>query len=226
MNGKELAVENPYEAVSRFWNVFLSITGFKYALRKFLHDLTDLQLPPNASCFEVGCGTGIITNTLLERFPSANAVATDIDENMLKQMRKEMELFGIEPGRIRTGIADVQTPNNILLYPDRKVQQLFPESFDIVIAGGVFEHNNIDIEIAIPAVTTLLKPGGLFLCIAMSEKIMAHVLGKLYQAHPISFEKYEEVFHRAGYCEIKKISIPPNYFPLNLSRMCFIARKK
>ncbi|MEU8132504.1 class I SAM-dependent methyltransferase [Streptodolium elevatio] len=52
--------------------------------------LARLELPPNATVLDAGCGSGRVTGELLRTFPSASVVAADVSRSMLDQARDRL----------------------------------------------------------------------------------------------------------------------------------------
>ena len=42
------------------------------------------------SILDIGCGTGILTNSIMQRYPGASIVAADYADKMLCQLRKKI----------------------------------------------------------------------------------------------------------------------------------------
>jgi ubiquinone/menaquinone biosynthesis C-methylase UbiE len=72
---------------------------------------------------EIGCGSGITTTILNERFPDAEIVAVDVDESQIARAKKRLT-----SRKVHFALGDATR----LLYPD--------ESFDACFASYAFHH--------------------------------------------------------------------------------------
>jgi ubiquinone/menaquinone biosynthesis C-methylase UbiE len=106
---------------------------------------------------EIGCGRGVGTQILLERFGAARVHAIDLDADMVRRARRRLAPYG--DGRVRLDVADAtQIPA-----PDA--------SFDAVADFGIIHHIP-DWQQAVREVRRVLKPGGRFLF----EEVTRHAL--------------------------------------------------
>ena len=107
--------------------------------------LVDEQLPPAATIFEAGCGTGQFTN-FLGMGAGRTVVGGDICMNSLK---------------LAKGFRDRYSINNAHFVQINLFRPPFkPESFDFVISNGVLHHTS-EPERGFRAIVEKLKPGGL-----------------------------------------------------------------
>jgi malonyl-ACP O-methyltransferase BioC len=90
---------------------------------------------------ELGCGTGIYTNLLNERFPQARIKAIDISKGMLEVAR-----YKLKQKSIRFLVADAEEIS-------------FREEFDLITANACFQWFT-DLTQALAKYKGLLKPGG------------------------------------------------------------------
>ncbi len=96
---------------------------------------------------EIGCGRGVGTELILERFGARKVVALDLDEEMVERARRRLARYGRERLELRVG--DVTR----LGFEDR--------SFDAVVNFAAIHHVP-DWQSAIAEVARVLKPGGRF----------------------------------------------------------------
>jgi ubiquinone/menaquinone biosynthesis C-methylase UbiE len=126
---------------------------WSYALRR--HLLPPLLGPLTARApkriLEIGCGKGETTAILLERFPDATIVATDVDAASVKKAAE-----AVTDARVTFAVADATR----LPYPDA--------SFDLVIELNSFHHVDRWMT-AIAECARVVAPGGAFA--AMDENV-------------------------------------------------------
>ena len=104
------------------------------------------------SGFEIGCGTGISTHSLLSGAPGLSLVALDASAKMLEQARANL-CSAVAAGRLRFVEADALDALRAL--PD--------ESLDLVASNYATHNFRADYRrLAFEEVFRALKPGGLF----------------------------------------------------------------
>jgi ubiquinone/menaquinone biosynthesis C-methylase UbiE len=120
---------------------------------------------------EIGCGRGVGTEIIFERFGADQVHAFDLDPDMINQARNR--LFRYDSSRLKLYVGDAATIDEA------------NASFDAVFDFAIIHHipNWKD---AISEVARVLKPGGRF----YFEEVTSHALGRwLYRAfldHPQS----------------------------------------
>src|SRR3989344_2289549 len=135
------------------WDFFMTAYGFKRGLSRYLARLPiETEEAPN--CLDVGTGTGVLALSLLERFPGAKVLATDLEPHMLREAKQISIEKGIPPGGLRFAMADVNNPSSITLQDGSK-EELEAGSFDIITASGVLEY--ADLDKALTALVLLLN---------------------------------------------------------------------
>ncbi len=112
------------------------------ALDLFRH----MSLPPKPLCLEIGCGHGIATRLLVERF-GARVVATDVDPEQLAQGKERLAHIA---DRVDFRIVDARE------MPFRDAQ------FDGVFSFGVLHHILDGWRQVLAETARVLQPGGWF----------------------------------------------------------------
>ncbi len=101
---------------------------------------------------DLGCGDGVLSAAVIERYPGAAGTLVDFSEPMLLEARKR---FGPEAGGPRLVRAD---------FSDKGWPVHVKGPFDLVISGYAIHHQSDVIKRRIYAeVFALLRPGGLFI---------------------------------------------------------------
>lgn len=108
---------------------------------------------------EVGCGSGVGTEIIFEKFGAAKVVAFDLDETMVEKARKRLRAYPQD--RLKLTVGDVTAIDE----PD--------ESFDAVFNFAILHHVP-DWQAAVAEIRRVLKPGGLF----FFEDVTTHALNK------------------------------------------------
>lgn len=105
---------------------------------------------------EIGCGTGFLTQQILEKFPQGRVIATDLSPAMIAQAKEKCKLYA---DRVHFVVMDAERIS-------------FNESFDIICS-------NFALQWMTPYKTTLrnmaqwLKPGGIFFGATMAKESFA-----------------------------------------------------
>lgn len=99
-------------------------------------------------CLDLGAGTGLLSELVLDRFPQVKLTAIDIAEQMVLQARRRLARFG---ERVRIEVADY-------------TRVTLPQSVDAVISALSIHHLANDAKRALfQRIHAALKPGGLFI---------------------------------------------------------------
>jgi trans-aconitate 2-methyltransferase len=105
--------------------------------------LDRLELRGDERVMDAGCGSGRLTEKLLERLPRGEVVGVDLSYNMLAQAAEHLRCFG---GRIRLVQGDL-------------ARLPFQSEFDVVFSTASF-HWVLDHEALFSSLARSLKPGG------------------------------------------------------------------
>lgn len=212
-----------YGAVAGAYDSFLSLIGFKKGIEHFL-DRIDLSLPRTPRLLDVGCGTGLLACYFAKRFPEAEIYATDIDVKMLREMELVVEKEGLNRRAIVIAESDLKNPEKITPLGRREATNLSANHFDAVVASGALEHAPLTDTVF--RLARLLKPGGLFLNLAMRRSPIGATLGMMFGTRPHKIANMRRAFERAGLEDIRIAKLSVNEFPANLSRVAVIAKKR
>lgn len=113
----------------------------------FVLDLVPHEDDDKFVCVELGCGTGVLTKMLLDRFPSARFHAVDGEPAMLAIARQKLAPYGN-----RATVAEV----DILPYR--------PPECDVVVSSFVFHHIPPEkLPDTFRRIFGALRPGGCFI---------------------------------------------------------------
>ncbi len=133
-----------YQQTSREWNAAeyhrLSSPQFQWGQRV----LSDLQLNGNECVLDAGCGTGKLTQLLLQNLPVGRVVGLDVSRNMVQLARQNLRAeFG---DRIQCVAADL-------------VALPFRDAFDGIFSTASF-HWVVDHDALFRNLFAALRPGG------------------------------------------------------------------
>ena len=108
---------------------------------------------------EIGCGRGVGTEIILERFGAAHVEAFDLDPDMVERARRRLRRYA--PDRVR------------LFVGDAAAVAADAESFDAVFDFGIIHHVP-EWRRAVSEVARVLRPGGRF----FFEEVTRHALDR------------------------------------------------
>lgn len=204
-----------------YYNTIMRNTGFDHKINQFLH----LNIPTknnNYKIIEFGCGTGVTGLTLLQIFPQANLVSTDIKSHFLERLEKNIDKLNVNSERISIGVSDISQPHVITLANGEKIVQV-KEEFDFICAGANIGYGD-NPKVSIEKLYEMLKPGGSILNLEMNSKFWGRSISALYNYEIIPEEIFSNLASKLG-AEITITKVPLKFFPLNLTRT-FIQIKK
>ncbi len=142
---------------------------------------------------EVGCGRGVGTEIIFERFGAREVHAFDFDPDMVRLARRRLTRY--PPGRLRLTVGDVTAIDEA------------DASFDAVFDFGIIHHVP-DWRAAVAEVRRVLKPGGRFFAVDFrapghgpARHLSALFLNRRMLDNKVS--RLVPVLQRAGFVEVE-----------------------
>jgi ubiquinone/menaquinone biosynthesis C-methylase UbiE len=108
--------------------------------------LEHVSLPPQPRCLEIGCGQGVVTQVLAERY-NAQVVASDYDPAQVSLAQERLADLG--------GLVELRVV-------DARAMPFDDAQFDAVFSFGVLHHIPGGWREAVAETARVLKPGGWF----------------------------------------------------------------
>jgi 2-polyprenyl-3-methyl-5-hydroxy-6-metoxy-1,4-benzoquinol methylase len=215
-------MKTPYTKVAKLWHTGMVLSGLDASLRRYMQRV-ELSLPQAPRVLDAGCGSGVLGQAILERFPQAQVIATDVDERMAESAERIARKRGHTSDRFTVAIGDIHEPARMRLLTNGEVVTVGEGTFDLVITGAVLEH--ADLSKAIPALAALVAPNGYFFNIGMGELPIVKVYEKMYGAAMLSRSEIMAQLRAAGFEQPHIKPLAPTELPANLTRSGIIARK-
>jgi ubiquinone/menaquinone biosynthesis C-methylase UbiE len=168
--------ESPVSIYDRFTNLYdlmFRINGYGRALERYLRERMP-PLPADARVLDAGCGTGLLTLSLLRvlRRP-VHLTAVDLSERSLQTARRAARKLQSGAGR---GV--VFACANALALP------FADQTFDFVVTSGVLEY--LPLKEGFAELARVTKPGGHLLYLPVRPSPASRVLEIMFRfkAHP------------------------------------------
>lgn len=201
--------KSSYTWVARWYDILLSVNGYRHGIKKFFGRIP-LLLPVSPKILDVGCGTGLISEVLLDKFPSAQIIALDINKKMIEQFRQKIARWPLsKQQRLKVGVEDLFKFSAV-------------DKFDLIVTGGVLE--SVPLQQAILHLKSLLAPGGFFLNIALKKNwITRYLLGRAFNIRPYTLEENREALLMGGFAKIDILPFRFVEFPVNFLKISLIA---
>lgn len=118
---------------------------------------------------EIGCGRGVGTEIILERFGAGEVHAFDLDPEMIDIARRRLAKYGQEKLRISVGDAE-------------KIDAA-DSSYDAVFDFGIIHHIP-EWQNSVKEVARVLKPGGKFYFEEVTQKALDRWIYRTFLKHP------------------------------------------
>lgn len=208
--------------LSNIYAAFLKLLGYERGLSRFL-DRLELVCPENCRILDVACGSGIVGLHLMKRCPGSTLLATDLQENFLKETRLNARELGIDDARLSVAQSDLTEPRKTTRL-DGSVQMLEDASFGIVSIGGALGYA-ADVEHSTRELLRLVKPGGFFINLEMNSGIMGRFVAWLYSYRPLPLAAMQRIAAEGGH-EVSLVRFSIREFPANLTRIGIVVRVK
>lgn len=203
-----LKIKEVYNKRAKAYDKIFEKIRYNSTLRAIINS-TDLDIPKDSNILDIGCGTGLATEILLEKYPESKIMGLDYSEEMLKIYNEKFK-------DITSLLADFNNTTGLHI--------LKKDSFNLVIStGAVSEYG--DLDIVIPFIYKIIKNNGLFVNIGIKKNFMNFIPSKLWHYKPAGRKKFSLACKNSGFKEINSIKLSWNHFPTNIMKFAIIARK-
>jgi ubiquinone/menaquinone biosynthesis C-methylase UbiE len=206
-----MSIDKLYSTIAKVYDLELYLNGSKRAVDFFVKQLPFPE-KKRIKVLDAGAGTGLFTLAILKRFPNAQVVAFDLNEDMLEELRINLTKKRFA-NSVKTFISDLSKP----------IPEIINTKFDLIITGGVLEYVNP--EDAIRNLASYLKPGGIFFNSPMKDNIWGKLVGLGFKFKPYSKERNIQAFTNNGFILLKSLKLKMKYFPASLIKEGYIFKK-
>ncbi len=178
-----------YSLLSAVWDLGSKLNGHTGEAEQFIKALP-LDAREKIRILGCGAGTGIFEYEVLKHFPESHVTATDLNQEMLDVLKKKTSKPDYE-NRVRLKQGDIRAVLDELLQHEQG-------TYDLAIAGGLFEH----IEHPTPVlqqIHALLKDQGIFLQASLRETFAGRAIGWSCGVRPLSRDVFIQVVENNGF---------------------------
>ncbi|MGH9897295.1 MAG: class I SAM-dependent methyltransferase [Pyrinomonadaceae bacterium] len=136
-----------YDRITKLYNLSFRVNGYSKSIERFLRSRA-LDLPEGARVLDAGCGTGLLTLTMLKMLTGpARITALDLSASSLLTAKRAVD------ESIDSSIHSASFMRaNVLSLP------FADETFDLVVTSGVLEY--VSLSEGLAEMARVLTPGG------------------------------------------------------------------
>ncbi len=199
-----------YDRIARFYEWTFKFNRYSISIENYLDELK-LPLPANARILDAGCGTGLLTTTLLRalRRP-AHIVAVDLSAASLVAAEKAVERSERQ-AKHRVQFAQ----GNLLTLPFAN------DSFDFIVTCGALEY--VPLDQGMDELARVLTPGGYLLHVPIRPTFISRMWEVLFRfkLHPPARIEQETSRH---FRILDRHCFPP-LDPIGWTKVAILAQK-
>ena len=206
-----------YNKRARIYENLMKFHRYESTLHGFIRSL-NITLPSEIpNILDLGCGTGITTEVLKEKFPKALITGFDYSKEMLKIYEKKNPERELIQG-------DYNNELSFKTFPACESTSLDSSQYDLVVSSTSISECGLPSKI-FPLVNRVLKSDGLFLIIGIKKNIIGYISWLIWGFKPLGKEALIKEFQGRGFTLIQEHKIPWKFFPMNLMKFAISARK-
>ena len=199
-----------YERFTSLYDLMFRFNGYARSIERYLRD-NPLPLAAGARVLDAGCGTGLLTLSLLRVLKRpAEITAVDLSGRSLQTARRAVRKHADDP---RHKISFVRANALSLPFPD--------DSFDLVVTSGVLEY--LPLREGLGELARVLAPGGYLFFLPVRPSPATRLLEIMFRfkAHPPrAVAENTERFFRV----IENYRFPPHE-PIGWTKSVVLAQK-
>lgn len=187
-----------YHYLSFLYDQLISWNGYKKGLTHFIQSLSFPNQP--LKTLDAGCGTGLISFALTEKYPNMSITAFDYSAKMIQAAEKINNKYNFQ--NVRFYIGDIENINPLVDLKSNK-EMLEANVFDLIFVAGALEYTNL--AKGIKELCSLLKAGGTIYNIAVKNNWRGRLLGQLMGFKPYSKTEMIATLQKTGFSKITVI---------------------
>ena len=199
-----------YDRIAKLYNLTFKFNGYQRSLRQYLRR-HPLPLPRNPRILDAGCGTGLLTITLLKALESpAHITAVDLSASSIETARKAV----LESGITKHKVSFLQA--NVLHLPFED------DAFDFIVTSGALEY--VPLGDGFEELARVLVQRGYLLHLPIKPTLISRMLEVMFRfkAHP----PMEITENTNRYFRMVRHDEFPPLDPIGWSKTAMIAQKE
>ncbi|MDP2947440.1 MAG: class I SAM-dependent methyltransferase [Nanoarchaeota archaeon] len=203
-----------YRKVANSYDLLLKVVGYNDFLKYVINKKISLNMK-NPKILDVGCGTGLSTKIIKNKFETADITCLDFSK----------EMIGLCISKIKDAnyiIGDFNERDSFRNIRTKKAR-LENESFDLILsASAISEYGNQE---SLAIIYSLLKDEKIFLNIGVRKNFVNIVTGNLWRYKAQGTKNFKRKCEKARFRDVKEIRIPLKKFYLKYRYFVVVARK-
>lgn len=205
-----------YNKTAWVYDQCMNLAGTAPSFKKILKNL-DIILPDNPRILDIGCGTGLASEVLHDRFPGSDITGFDLSECMLERYCKSHRYSAAVLGDFNEG-------NGFMKFPSREKTSFGDGSFDLILStNAVSEYG--DLDRALPFIHRICSKKGYFINIGIKDSLINKFSSKLWKFKPSSHIKFIKMCRKHGFKDVSLEYIEMSCFPSNYLKYLVVSRK-
>ena len=206
-----------YNKRAQIYENLMKLHRYSSTLQDFIRSL-NLKLPAEKpEILDLGCGTGITTEVLKEKFKKATITGFDYSKEMLKIYEERNPEIQIIQG-------DYNNELSFKSFPELESISFDSHKYDLVVSSTSISEYGLPHKI-FPFVNRILKKNGIFLIIGIKDNLNGHISGMIWGFRPRSASYLMQCLQESKFGEVERLRIPWKLFPMNLMKYALSARK-
>ena len=189
--------KNIYSTIGQMTSLYdflARATGYQKSVEYFVSQLPFSE-NDSIKVLDAGCGTGLYSFAVLEKYKNAKIIAFDLDEKLVAFVKAKV-LKNRLGDRIHVFTADIQGP----------LLEIENEKFDLIITAGVLVY--VPHEETVRNLSRFLVSGGHFFNSPNRDSAWGRFVCKLYACRPYPKTEDISVFEKNGFTLEKDIKVP------------------
>lgn len=204
-----------YKKIVIFYDFIFKLVGYNNFIKYIINNKIDAS--KKHKILDVGCGTGLSTLILKNKFKSAKITCVDNSEEMIAECLSKIK-------NAEYILGDFNNRKTFVNAKTKKKKQLENNSFDLILsAGAVSEYG--DLDKSLPIIFSFLKKDNLFLNIGVRKNFINKLIGNFWGYNARSPDEFILKCKKAGFREVNKIKVPWLMFYLKYRYFVAVARK-
>jgi len=198
-----------YERIMHWFN-------YAQSMQNFIRNL-DIPLPNKPKILELGCGTGITTVVLREKFPEAELFGLDLSLEMMKICQQKVPSAKLIEG-------DFNQPGSFRDFVSAERVELEKGTFDLIISTGSLSEYG-DLEKVLPFIRELLTEEGKLINIGIRNSFIGYIQSVLYLFKARGLRTFVAEAERAGFEKTIPLPMSLKHFPTNVFKYAVQSEK-